>query len=278
MKNINTNYHTHIYLCKHAVGDIADYCERAIELGYLELAISDHCPLTNELITQIYTRRMSMEQYFDIYLPSIAENKVKYKDKIKLFGALEAEYFEEMHEIYPKLLKELDFLILGQHYFKYNNRFISVYSQLSIDMLKTYCDTVCHAMDLGYFKILAHPDIFCWGYPFWDDICIEVTNKIIESAIKNNVILEINVNGIRNCENTHRYTTHPSTKNNKKEEHHYAYPNYEFFKIVSESAAQVIINDDAHDPNHLHDKYTIQALEFAEDLKINVLESIKMEK
>lgn len=278
MMKTKTNYHTHIYLCKHAIGDINDYAEKAINLGYEELGISDHCPLTDELVRKIYSRRMTLEQYYQTYLPSLEENKLRYKDQLTILGALEAEYFEEMLDFYPKALKDLDYLILGQHYFKYNNRFISVYSQLSSEMVRTYCDTLCKAMDTGYFKIVAHPDLFCWGYPFWDDFCVEITNRIIESAIKNNVILEINANGIRNCENTFRYTTHPSSKNPRKEEHHYAYPNYEFFKLVAQSDALVIINDDSHDPEHLYDKYTIQAFEFAEDLGINVINSIKNDK
>ncbi len=274
---IKTNYHTHIYLCRHAVGDVEDYVKRAIELGYSKLGISDHCPFPESLVKAIYSRRMTLEQYEDIYLPSLDAAIAKYSNQIKIYKALEAEYLEEMKEMYPNLLKELDYLILGQHYFKYHGKFISVYSQLSSEMVRAYADSLCEAMESGYFKILAHPDLFCWGYPFWDDICVEVTNKIIATAIKNNIILEINVNGIRNCEHSFRYTTHP-TKNSKKDEHHYAYPNYEFFKIVSESSALVMINDDAHDPNHLHDQFTLQAIEFAEQLNIKVIESIEFKK
>ncbi len=274
---IKTNYHTHIYLCRHAVGNVEDYVNRAIELGYSELGISDHCPFPDSLVKAIYSRRMTIDEYHKIYLPSLEENILKYSDQIKIYKALETEYLDEMKEMYPELLQKLDYLILGQHFFKYHGKFISVYSQLSGEMVRAYADAVCEAMDSGFFKILAHPDIFCWGYPFWDDVCVEVSNRIIACAIKNNVILEINVNGIRNCEHSYRYTTHP-TNNPKKIDHHYAYPNYDFFKIVAESNSLVVINDDAHDPNHLHDEYTLQAFEFAEKLKIKVIESIDFTK
>ena len=46
---IQTNYHTHTYLCRHATGTIDDYINRAIELGYTDIGISDHCPFTKEL-------------------------------------------------------------------------------------------------------------------------------------------------------------------------------------------------------------------------------------
>ncbi|MDD5293042.1 MAG: PHP domain-containing protein [Candidatus Izemoplasmatales bacterium] len=41
MKN---NYHTHMYLCRHAVGSVEDYVEKAIELGFTSLGMSDHAP------------------------------------------------------------------------------------------------------------------------------------------------------------------------------------------------------------------------------------------
>ena len=41
---IKSNYHTHTFLCKHALGDSEDYVKRAISLGYHTIAITDHGP------------------------------------------------------------------------------------------------------------------------------------------------------------------------------------------------------------------------------------------
>ncbi|MEI3505641.1 MAG: PHP domain-containing protein [Bacilli bacterium] len=46
---IESNYHTHTFLCKHAIGDVEDYVKRAIQLGYHTIAITDHGPFTKEL-------------------------------------------------------------------------------------------------------------------------------------------------------------------------------------------------------------------------------------
>ena len=35
---IESNYHTHTFLCKHAIGDVEDYVKRAIQLGYHTIA------------------------------------------------------------------------------------------------------------------------------------------------------------------------------------------------------------------------------------------------
>lgn len=271
---IQTNYHTHTYLCKHATGTIDDYINRAIELGYTDIGISDHCPFTKELEKLIYSKRMDMDEFINIYLPELEKAKQKYKDVINVYSAVEIEYFDEFKEFYPQLIEKLDYLILGQHYFKYEGKYVSIYSQLSSEMLEIYCNTVVEALNTGYFKIFAHPDIFNWSYPFWDDECVNVTKRIIEAAIKNNVILEINANGIRNCEKFHRYITIPSNDRKKKDVHNSAYPNVEFFKLCAETNVLIMVNDDAHDPMHIHDEETLKSYELAEKLGLNLVNKL----
>ena len=45
INKIKANYHTHIFLCKHAIGDVEDYVKKAIGLQYHTIAITDHGPL-----------------------------------------------------------------------------------------------------------------------------------------------------------------------------------------------------------------------------------------
>ena len=271
---IQTNYHTHTYLCRHAIGTIDDYINRAIELGYTDIGISDHCPFTKELEKLIYSKRMNMDDFINIYLPDLEKAKQKYQGTINVHSAVEIEYFDEFKEFYPQLTEKLDYMILGQHYFKYEGKYLSIYSQLYSEMLEIYCNTVVEALNTGYFKIFAHPDIFNWGYPFWDDECVNVTKRIIEAAINNNVILEINENGIRNCEKSYRYITLPNSENKKKEIHSWAYPNIEFFKLCAETKVLVMVNDDAHDPMHIHDDETLKAYELAEKLGLNLVNKL----
>ena len=70
-----SNYHTHIYLCKHASGTIEEYLNKAISLGYQVLGISDHGPLSDELTSLLRSRRMSIREYKDEYLSVL--NKLK---------------------------------------------------------------------------------------------------------------------------------------------------------------------------------------------------------
>ena len=266
---ITTNYHTHTYLCKHAVGTIEDYIKRAIDLGYEELGFSDHFPFPKILSDAIYSLRMSEEDYVKYYLPSLNENIIKYKSKIKIYKAVEIEYFDELLDYYPKLVSELDYLVLGQHYITYQGSYISVYSPLNLEHIKKYAEEIEIALGLGYFKILAHPDLFFWGYNKWDEHTISISKRIINAANKNNVILELNANGIRNCEKKGKYNV---IKNNDSAAviHDYAYPKIEFFKLAKSMNAKIMINDDAHDPLYIHDDATIKAYKMAEELNLNI--------
>ena len=42
------NFHTHTYRCKHAAGDVADYCKAAVGFGMKTLGFSDHSALPDD--------------------------------------------------------------------------------------------------------------------------------------------------------------------------------------------------------------------------------------
>ena len=265
MKPIS-NYHTHIYLCKHATGTVRDYVEKAISLDYQVIGISDHGPINEELKKQFYTRRMDMKEYQNIYLKDLVQLKEEYRDKITLLGALEIEFFDEMVTHYPKFINELDYLILGQHYLKVDGKYTSVYRGMTPKNIKIYTDTVLKAFASGYFKILAHPEIFTMSYPKWDEHCEQATQRIIEGAKKYNIILEVNANGMR-------LNRAALTKDNKFTN---SYPHLNFWQSVAKTDLPVIVNDDAHAVEHLCDQATFKAYDFARELGLNIIQKIQL--
>lgn len=265
---IESNYHTHTFLCKHAIGDVEDYVKRAIQLGYHTIAITDHGPFTKELQKKLASRRMSIEQYDEIYLDHLQRARNNYKSEIKVLFGVEIEYMEELKALYEKFKKELDLLVLGQHYIFVNGKYISIFDHpLTEDEIEIYTNTVVKGLETGLFKILAHPEIFAWNIKDWDKKCEEVSKKIIASAIKNNVVLEINVNGIRNS----YYQDKVFYQNG---EINFPYPRREFWLLAKQMNARIIINDDAHAPNRIQDKYTLAIYEEAEKIGVNVLTKI----
>lgn len=265
---IKSNYHTHTFLCKHAIGDVEDYVKRAIQLGYHTIAITDHGPFPKELQKKLVSRRMSLEQYDEIYLDHLQRARSNHKDEIKVLFGVEIEYMEELKPLYEKFKKDLDLIVLGQHYILVGKNYISIFDHpLSEDEIDIYTNTIIKGMETGYFKILAHPEIFAWNIKDWTKKCVEASERIISAAIKNDVIIEINVNGIRNS----YYQDKVFYQNG---EINFPYPRREFWLLAKKMNARIIINDDAHAPNRIQDKYTLAIYEEAEKLNMNILTKI----
>jgi histidinol-phosphatase (PHP family) len=260
---IKDNFHTHIYLCKHANGNTENYVKKAINLGYEAIGISDHGPILEHYKEKFYSRRMNFDEYHNIYLKEINEAKEVFSNQITVLGALEIEYYDDMTDIYLKSLQDLDYLILGQHNIQLpNGSYKTVYQCDSLRDLELYTQRVIKGLNSGFFSILAHPDIFMMFYQKWDEHAINASKQIIETAIKNNVLLELNANGIRKG----FITTFEGIRT-------YKYPRIEFWELVAKyKEAKIIVSDDAHEVHHLNDEATQKAYEMAEKLNLNIEE------
>jgi len=262
MKN---NYHTHMYLCRHAVGSVQDYVEEAIRIGLDSLGMSDHAPFKELMDRSI---RMDPDD-LPIYLRECDAAIQKYKDQIKIYKALEIEYFPEYDSMYKNYLKTLDYLALGQHYIPDPESFRglrSCYRLQTHEHLKVYVDTILQAMETKYFLFVCHPDIMLYNFLSLDKTIVNECERLIEGAVRNDIFLEINANGIRKglreTENGNRYL----------------YPRQEFWELAKKHQAKVIISSDAHDPSYLYNQEVIDAYEFARQLGIEAEEVIDIEK
>lgn len=265
---MKTNYHTHIYLCRHASGTIDDYVKKAIEKNYSIIGISDHGPLTEEIRRKFDSRRMTIDEYYNIYLKDLHLAKMKYKDQIKVLSAVEVEYYYEMKDDYASFLNELDYLVLGQHVFYKDGKYINLYSgNFTKEDLELYAKIVEDALATKQFKIFAHPDLYMWSYENWDEHAINCARRIITTAIKNDVYLEFNANGLRRK----RYLMPDGTYN-------FIYPKIEFWKLLKDEFDydKILINDDAHSLDDFSDQYTDEAREICKRLNLKVAEEMSL--
>ena len=255
-----SNYHTHTYLCNHAVGSVEDYVKQAIEYGFKNIGMSDHAPF--EFLND-RSVRMGSEDY-PIYLKQLEDTIQKYGNQIKIYKGLEIEYFPDRIKDYQDFLKDLDYLTLGQHYIQTKNKLKSVYDLIEIQDLTIYVKTVIEAMKTGYFKFISHPDIFLINAIELNDEMLYLSKLMIEAAKKFNVALEINANGIRRG------------KFYIKGKIRYPYPRKEFWELVKGTNVKVIISADAHNPKLLFDEAILEAYKFAKDIGIEVEEELVM--
>ena len=275
---LKNNYHTHTYYCNHAVGTVMDYIKKAIELGFEEIGMSDHAPIPKHFmdeesyIDNWCQENMSIDTAYQ-YLDDIDEAKKKFGNKIKILKAFETEYLPKQIEFYKMLRKNADYLNVGIHYFEdRNGKIVNSYDSIDYTNVMDYVNVAIMAMSEGIFNCLVHPDLFMYAYKSrqgireFDDLCVKATKMICEAAIKYDVYLEINANGIKNSLN-HGY---PDSDN-------YLYPYKKFWEIArTYKDLKIIIGADAHNPLHLGNKTVQMAIEFAENLGINVLPKMEV--
>ncbi|MDY4545087.1 MAG: histidinol-phosphatase [Bacilli bacterium] len=257
---MRTNYHTHTYRCHHAGGTEEDYIIEAIEKNLKVLGFSDHGPFYDNR----YGLRMD---YCDLkeHIDLLKHLREKYKEKINIKIGLEIEYDPREDDFYKKLYEEynLDYLILGQHFFmSRNGEMKNIYEiKDTLDFID-YANSVVSAMDSGFFKIIAHPDIFFVNDFLWDENCEKACDIIINAALERDFLLEFNANGLRRGIS--------GFKDGKR----YPYPHPKFFEKLSKTNVGVVINSDCHDPKQLWDNYMDLAHKMCENLKLNVIEKI----
>lgn len=255
-----TNYHTHHDRCRHASGTVEDYIKEAVRHGFDEIGMSCHVPYEN--FPELKATRMTYDE-LELYFNDIDEAKANYP-QLSILKSLECEYFPRLHEYMERLHGVCDYLVLGQHYVFNEGKIDVAFNFKKQNQLHLYGDSVAQALETGLFKILAHPDVFMTSYPKWDSACTKISRQIIESAIKNDVILEINANGYR--------------KGQKKYEDglRYGYPSENFWRLVAKDypQAKVMINSDCHDPAFLNDEFMDKGRDFAKSLGLNVMEKL----
>lgn len=256
---IRANYHTHTYRCKHAIGAEEDYVKSAIDSGLKILGFSDHAPYKFD-IGDLRMNIVELEEYIQI----VRELEEKYKNQIQIKCGLEIEYEPKYLDYYKELLEDykLDYLVLGQHYFTFNNKVYNTFCLDNTDMYVPYAKTIIEAMETGYFKYIAHPDVIYINDCVWDENCENTANLIINYAKENDVILEFNANGIRKGKRIY------------EDGERFRYPHIKFWEKVAKTNIRVIINADAHDPAHIWDSYLDYSYEMAKDLGLNLITEI----
>ncbi len=258
---MNNNYHTHMYLCRHATGDVPDYVEEAIRQGFKTLGMSDHAPFE-----ELKDRSVRMHPSdLPIYIEKCENAKMKYNNEITLYTGLEIEYFTEHLNMYPTLLAQVDYLALGQHYIfdpASNNNLRSSYALTSDEHLQTYVDTIKEALETKFFKFVCHPDLFLYNVRDFTPRIVELSKRLIQAAIDNHTPLEINANGLRKG-----FVDTPDGPR-------YKYPREEFWVLAKAMNARMIISSDAHNPNQLMDETVKATYEFAQRLGIVVEEGL----
>lgn len=249
------NYHTHTRWCNHGQGEIEDYIKMAIELGFEEIAMTEHVPHRDNQDPY----RMLWED-FEAYNQELDEVIEKYKDEIKIIKGFEAEYYLDALDNY-EMFKEkygYELFVLGQHRSGKNKEIDNFGPKDSRDLMQ-YAKEVREALYSGIFAFVAHPDLALEGHNGhqWDETAEKAMRMIFQTCEDLDIPIEINGNGIRNGRR---------------------YPDKKVFELSKEYDIKYILNSDAHAPEELLDEAVIRGKAMAEELGIKLIDKLDYKK
>jgi len=245
-------YHTHTERCGHAQKDTGEeeYIENAIKGGIKKLAFTDHVPLPDGYNKKPNSRMDIAEK--EAYLKAIKHYKKEYEGQIEIESGFEFEYSERDKEYLNDLRKNVDKMILGQHFVidKEGNE-IGIQrredgEEISIETLELYRDSILEAIEEELPDVIAHPDLFMKCRNKFGDNEKRITRSICEAAIKKGIPLEINFGEIA------KYAETEMSALEIKER--IGYPSTAFWEFVAQEYGQeikVIFGKDAHFPKQL---------------------------
>jgi len=232
------NFHTHTYRCKHAAGDVGDYCKVAVELGMETLGFSDHSGLPDNRWPG------SRMPYDDVphYTAAIEQGQRDFPQLTVLKG-MECEYIEEFHSYYEdELLGErgFDYLVGASHVVPIDGQWTGAYeADWDGHSLRAYADYTVNMMETRLFNFIAHPDLFGNCYRTWDADAQACSRDMLVAAKELGVGMELNALGFRKQAMQKPDSPFP------------LYPWMPFWELAADIGAPMIVNSDAHTPGDL---------------------------
>jgi histidinol-phosphatase (PHP family) len=235
---INTNCHTHTYRCKHARGDVHEYCVEAARRGLRTLGFSDHAPLPDGRWASV---RMGMAE-LEGYCQAVDKARQDFPGLLILKG-LECEYVPEFVGLYRDLFlgaHAMDYLVGGAHWYPHRGAWTALYGA-SMDgaMLRSYVDYMIASMQSGLFDFIAHPDLFGVCYAAWDAEAEACSRALLTAAAELGMPLEINGYGLRK----------PMVESAAGLRH--KYPWLPFWELAAECGVGAVLSSDAHEPENV---------------------------
>lgn len=228
------NFHTHTYLCKHASGAPADYCEAALKQHVSVLGFSDHSAYPDNRWIGV---RMNYDQ-LPLYVSMVRDAQKTYAGRLDVLLGMEVEYDPECFGYFrDELLGKyhFEYLACAIHHFKINGCWQTTFCKNIDDaMLHAYTDWTVAAIQSGMYDFICHADLFAVAYRGWNAEAIACSRAICQAAKDAHIPLEINAYGLRK----------PTIMDNGVERHQY--PLDAFWEIAAQEGVTAVASSDAH--------------------------------
>lgn len=231
MLKLKSDLHNHTKYCNHAVGEVYQYVEKAIEQGITHFGFSCHAPMHHD-----EGNRMTFPQMGQ-YKNEVLEARERYKDKIDVLYAFEVDYLPGFMDERIVGNKEVDYLIGSVHFINQwgvdHPDSIFDYQHGDVDKIwEDYLDTLAQMAKYRKFNIVGHFDLVkIFKFLPKKDIRskLETTLKAIKDS---GMALEINASGLRK----------PIGEQ---------YPSLDVLKMANAFDIPITFTSDAHSPEHV---------------------------
>ncbi|MCL1813790.1 MAG: histidinol-phosphatase [Treponema sp.] len=264
--------HTHTVFCDGKT-DVETMCEAAFAKGFASLGFSSHAPIAKKTgITSVWHMK---DEKLGEYIDTVLQAKKHWKEKLTIYLGLEVDYIEGHCSPADADIRALplDYSIGSVHYLispktgepfnvdEYPENFGNVLVEFGNDsrvLCETYYNTYNNMVRAGGCDILGHLDLIKKNnerYAFfdpqesWYKKCLVTTAGLIAAtrteAEKDGPttgsgqapVVEVNTGAM-----IRGYTTEP-------------YPSVDMLTLLAERNIPLVLNADAHAPDHLGNKY-----------------------
>jgi histidinol-phosphatase (PHP family) len=200
------DYHSHHERCGHAVGNLEEMVQAAIEKGIHQFGMSDHSPFFCEEDDHPLPGITMPKSEFSAYVQEMHELKEKYAEQIDLRLGVEADYLPGLTEVYREILDQyaFDYIIGSVHYFGgYHVYDPTRWQNTDLDVNDVYVQYYRHIQDAvrsGMFDILAHLDAIKARSPQATIDLGKVMDETAQAIKEADIAVELNSSGIRKCD------------------------------------------------------------------------------
>ena len=232
MRSFRADYHLHTPLCRHAIGDPADYVQAAKEAGLTEIGFADHNP---------------MPAYFDDWRMAIEELPL-YFEMVEKAGSLdfpvrlgcECDFISGNERWIEELAGKVpwDYLIGSVHYIAPgwdvdNPKYIARFDEHSAEAVwDLYWKNYLRCIESGLFDFVAHPDLpKKFGHRPGGGLR-RYYEPVIEALKRHDIAYEMNTAGLRKAAGE-------------------IYPAFQFVELAQQAGVPMLINSDAHAPEEV---------------------------
>lgn len=252
------SYHTHTNFSD-GRNSLEEMLERAVELGWDEIGISDHMIIHKNIKKtpgyNLLAERDSKEVYKDSFKNSLdcfrkhseCVRKAAKNFPIKVFIGYEVDYFtyDGWEDEFKEFIKQIDhdYLLNGNHFFidEKSDGVIDIYRYDLLNLgegfdsfeayLKRHYETIKKSVESGLFDILAHLDYArrTLNHKFFP--CVKERLDIVKSLKKSKMAVEVSTKGLRKVDSF--------------------YPEDFIIKELINNNIPIVIHDDAHKVSEL---------------------------